>query len=57
MLLRAGKHKKFSTGQIPDSDDTRAFLQLSKYYTDTTFGNVEKQTRLIENDIPIKYLV
>ena len=57
LLLRAGKHKKFSTGQIPDSDDTRAFLQLSKYYTDTTFGNVEKQTRLIENDIPIKYLV
>lgn len=57
LLLRAGKHKKFSTGQIPDSDDSRAFLQLTKFYTDTTFGDAQKQTRLIENDIPIKYLI
>lgn len=57
VLLRAGKHKKFSSGEIPISDDTRSFLQLSRYYSTTTFGEPKKQTRITENDIPIKYLI
>ena len=57
VLLRAGKHKKFATGEMPVADDTRSFLQLSKYYSKTTFGEPETKTRLIQNDIPIKYLI
>lgn len=57
LLLRAGKHKKFGSGEMPVADDTRSFLQLSKYYSKTTFGNPESKTRLIENDLPIKYLI
>ena len=41
VLIRAGKHKNFSTGQIPEADSKRAFLQLSKYDTNITFGNAE----------------
>ena len=57
VLLRAGKHKKFSTGQIPEADGKRAFLQLSKYDTDVTFGDAESKTKLIQNKKPIKYLI
>jgi len=57
LLLRAGKHKNFSTGQLPDEEPKRAFLQLSKYNTDTFFGDVKSRTRLIQNKKPIKYLV
>jgi len=57
VLLRAGKHKNFSTGQIPEADSKRAFLQLSKYDTDITFGNAESKTKLVQNKTPIKYLV
>ena len=57
VLLRAGKHKKFATGEMPVADDTRSFLQLSKYYSKTTFGEPETKTRIIQNDIPIKYLI
>jgi len=57
LLLRAGKHRKFGSGEMPVADDTRSFLQLTKYYSKTTFGNPETQTRLIENDVPIKYLI
>jgi hypothetical protein len=57
LVLRAGKHKKFGTGEMPVADDTRSFLQLSKYYSKTTFGDPESKTRLIENDVPIKYLI
>ena len=56
VLLRAGKHKNFSTGQIPEADSKRAFLQLSKYDTDITFGNPESKTKLVQNKKPIKYL-
>lgn len=57
ILLRAGKHKNFSTGQLPDEEPKRAFLQLSKYNTDTSFGDVKTRTRLIPSKKPIKYLI
>jgi len=57
VLIRAGKHKNFSTGQIPEADSKRAFLQLSKYDTNITFGNAESRTKLVQNKKPIKYLV
>lgn len=57
LLLRAGKHKNFSTGQLPDEEPKRAFLQLSKYNTDTSFGDVKSRTKLVQNKKPIKYLV
>ena len=57
LLLRAGKHKNFSTGQLPDEEPKRAFLQLSKYNTNTSFGDAKSRTKLIQNKKPIKYLV
>ena len=57
VLLRAGKHKQFKTGKIPELDLTRSFLQLSKFYTKTTFGEPESRLRVIKNETPIKYLV
>lgn len=57
LLLRAGKHKNFSTGQIPDADSKRAFLQLSKYDSTTVFGDAKYRKKLVPNKKPIKYLV
>jgi hypothetical protein len=57
VLLRAGKHKMFKSGEIPQSDDTRAFLQLSKYYSKLKYGEPTSKTRLISNEKPIKYLI
>ena len=57
VLLRAGKHKNFATGQIPESDSKRAFLQLSKYESDITFGDAKFRKKLIQNKKPIKYLI
>ena len=57
VLVRAGKHKKFKTGEIPEADDTRAFLQLTKNYTKLSYGEPDVKTRLIPNEKPIKYLI
>ncbi len=57
LLLRAGKHKPFSSGQIPVFDDNRAYLQLSKYFSKTVYGNVDSYNKLIENQSKIKYLI
>jgi hypothetical protein len=57
VLLRAGKHKNFATGQIPEADSKRAFLQLSKYESDITFGDAKFRKKLIQNKKPIKYLI
>jgi len=57
VLLRAGKHKQFRSGEIPDADETRAFLQLTKNYTKLSYGEPYSKTRLVPNDKPIKYLV
>ena len=57
LLLRAGKHKNFSTGQIPEADSKRAFLQLSKYDSNITFGDAQSRRKLVQNKKPIKYLI
>lgn len=57
LLLRAGKHKQFKSGEIPQADDTRAYLQLSKYYSKLKYGEPTSKTRLISNEQPIKYLI
>ena len=57
LILRAGKHKPFSSGQIPVADDGRAYVQLSKYFSKTSYGEPESETRLVKNDVPIKYLI
>lgn len=57
VLIRAGKHKNFSTGQIPEADSKRAFLQLSKYDSKITFGDTKSKTKLVQNKKPIKYLI
>jgi hypothetical protein len=57
VLIRAGKHKDFQSGAIPDYDLNRAFLQLSKFNTKTSFGDEKQQLRLISQDQPIKFLI
>ena len=57
VLLRAGKHKKFRRGEIPESDTKRAFLQLSKFDKKTTLSDPEIRYRLEKTDPLIKYLV
>lgn len=57
LLLRAGKHKDFKSGTIPDYDLNRSFLQLSKFKTKTTFGDEKQQLRLVSQDQPLKFLI
>jgi len=57
VLIRAGKHKDFQPGIIPDYDLKRAFLQLSKFKTKTTLGDEKEQLRLVSQDQPIKFLI
>jgi uncharacterized protein Veg len=57
VLLRAGKHKDFTTGQIPDFEPKRAFFQLSKFDTDTLYGTPQFRQKLVSNKKPIKYLI
>lgn len=57
VLLRAGKHKNFVSGTIPDYDLNRAFLQLSKFETRTSFGDYKEQLRLVNQDTQVKFLI
>lgn len=57
LLLRAGKHKQFKTGEIPQADNTRAFLQLTKNYSKISYGEPTSKTKLVSNELPIKYLI
>jgi hypothetical protein len=57
VLLRAGKHKDFSPGQIPQKNDERAFIQLTRFRTKKKYGDPVKKIRLVENSVPIKYLI
>lgn len=56
VLLRAGKHKKFQRGQIPEADTKRAFLQLSKFDSKVKVSDPEITTSLQSQDQPITYL-
>jgi hypothetical protein len=57
LLLRAGKHKNFNSGEMPVANDKRSFIQLTRYNSQTTFGEPKSKTRLVKNEEPIKYLV
>lgn len=57
VLLRAGKHKKFKRGEIPESDDKRAFLQLSKFNQKVKLSDPQIVTSLKSEDQPIKFLL
>jgi hypothetical protein len=57
LVLRAGKHKDFSPGQVPDRNDERGFLQLSRFRTVTKYGEPSVKIRLINTSEPIKYLI
>lgn len=57
VLLRAGKHKKFKRGQIPEADTKRAFLQLSKFDTKVILSDPEISTSLVSEDQPLSYLI
>jgi hypothetical protein len=57
VLLRAGKHRLPNNENIPIIDETRAFLQLSKFNTKTIIGEEETIFRLQRNDKQIKYLL
>ena len=57
VLLRAGKHKKFRRGEIPESEPKRAFLQLSKFDLKTKLSDPEIKIVLQSQDQLLKYLI
>jgi hypothetical protein len=57
VLLRAGKHSPFKSNEIPTANDTRGFLQISKFDSKINFGVPEVKLRLINDQIPINYLI
>ena len=57
LLLRAGKHKPFKTGEIPEYDDNRAFIQLSKFTNKLSYGTPESYVRLERQEQQLKYLI
>lgn len=57
VLLRAGKHKKFRRGEIPESEPKRAFLQLSKFDLKTKLSDPEIRIKLESQDQLLKYLI
>jgi hypothetical protein len=56
-LIRAGKNKTYRRGQIPDVDNKRAFLQISKFDTKKTFGPPSTKTRLEPQDKGVVKLI
>lgn len=57
VILRSGKHKPFSTGEIPSFNEDRAFLQLSKFNTKTIISEKETIYSSENPDQPVKFLV
>ena len=42
VLIRAGKHNKFSKLEMPTANLNRAFIQLTNYQTTEQYGQTEK---------------
>ena len=57
VLIRAGKHNKFSKLEMPTANLNRAFIQLTNYQTTEQYGQTEKLIRLIEEDLNITKLI
>ena len=57
ILLRAGKHDKFNSKQIPVSKTNRAFIQLSNYQTSVQYGNVDTKYTIVNEDTQTKKLI
>ena len=57
ILLRAGKHYKFNSKQIPVSKTNRAFVQLSNYQTLVQYGNVDTKYTIVNEDTQTKKLI
>jgi len=57
VLLRAGKHKDFKSGEIPEYDDNRAFIQLTKLTNRLTYGDPESFIRAESQEKQLKFLI
>jgi len=57
ILLRAGKHDKFNSKQIPVSKTNRAFIQLSNYQTLVQYGKVDTKYTIVNEDTQTKKLI
>lgn len=57
VLIRAGKHNKYSKLEMPTANLNRAFVQLSNYQTTEQYGSTDKIIRLIEEDLNITKLI
>jgi len=57
ILIRAGKHNKFTKLQMPTANINRAFLQLTNYQTTEQYGKTENFIRFVEDDLNITKLV
>lgn len=56
ILLRAGKHNPFKSNEIPTANTNRGFLQISKFDSKFNFGTPQVKLRLVNQEIPVKYL-
>ena len=57
VILRAGKHKNFNGNQIPEYNEDRSFLQLSKFDTKTVVTEGKKIFKLESQDRQLNYLI
>ena len=57
VILRAGKHKDFEGGKIPEIEPKRAFLQLSKFETKINIGEEQTIFRTENQKKQIKFLL
>lgn len=57
ILIRAGKHNKFSKLEMPTANINRAFIQLTNYQTTEQYGQNEKLIKFIDEDLNITKLI
>jgi hypothetical protein len=57
ILIRAGKNKQYNSNQIPEPNNTRAFIQSTNFQTKTLFGTPEKKYKFKYNDKKINTLI